>query len=169
MISWPDFEAMTPKEKGTLLRTPEGGLQAVVYSQQFDRPLLDHLIELAELIRSSHYHEQLRAYVKTLLATKSCALYFTQPSTRTFTSFSLAAQTVGMTTEEIRDPEMQAALFRALERRGAFRNFREALIRSPEEHTRWRARRREGTRRRLESFLESLGVEPASVPAEGAA
>jgi len=108
MINWPEFETMSPKEKGNLLRTSDGTLQAIIYSQQFDRTLLDHLIELAELIRSSHYHEQVRAYVKTLLATKSCALYFTQPSTRTFTSFSLAAQTVGMTTEEIRDPEMSS-------------------------------------------------------------
>jgi len=108
MQNWADFEKLSPKEKGSLFRTPDGTLQALVYSQQFDRSLLDHLIELADLIRSSLYHEQLRAYVKRLLATKTCALYFTQPSTRTFTSFSLAAQTVGMSTEEIRDPEMSS-------------------------------------------------------------
>jgi aspartate carbamoyltransferase catalytic subunit len=107
-LTWPEFDAMSPREKGRYFLAPEGCLQAVIYSQQFDRELLDHLIELAELIRSSHYNEQLRAYVRTLLATKSCALYFTQPSTRTFTSFSLAAQTVGMINEEIRDPEMSS-------------------------------------------------------------
>ncbi|MDY7109109.1 MAG: aspartate carbamoyltransferase [Planctomycetota bacterium] len=107
-LTWPEFDELSPREKGQYLLAPEGNLQAVVFSQQFNRELLDHLIELAELIRSSHYNEQLRAYVRTLLATKSCALYFTQPSTRTFTSFSLAAQTVGMINEEIRDPEMSS-------------------------------------------------------------
>ncbi|UCD74117.1 MAG: hypothetical protein JSV91_10040 [Phycisphaerales bacterium] len=108
MPTWPEFEALSPKEKGEHLLTPSGHIQAVIYSQQFNRELLDHLFELAELIRSARYNEQLRLYVKTLLAAKSCALYFTQPSTRTFTSFSLAAQTVGMVTEEIRDPEMSS-------------------------------------------------------------
>lgn len=107
-LAWPDFKAMSPREKGKYLRAPEGNLQVVVYSQQFDRSLLDHLFALAELVRSSKYNEQVRAYVRTLLCTKSCALYFTQPSTRTFTSFSLAAQTVGMICEEIRDPELSS-------------------------------------------------------------
>ena len=107
-LTWPEFKAMSPREKGQYLRTPDGNLQILIFSQQFDRALLDHLIALAELVRSSKFNEQLRVYVKTLLNTKSCALYFTQPSTRTFTSFSLAAQTVGMTCEEIRDPELSS-------------------------------------------------------------
>ena len=107
-IAWPDFETLSPKQKADYLKDEENRLQAVIYSQQFDRELLDHLIQLAELIRSSRYNEQLRAYIRTLLSTKSCALYFTQPSTRTFTSFSLAAQTVGMINEEIRDSEMSS-------------------------------------------------------------
>jgi aspartate carbamoyltransferase catalytic subunit len=107
-LTWPEFAALSPREKGRHLLTADGHIQALIYSQQFDRGLLDHLIELADLVRESKFNEQLRAYVRTLLATKSCALYFTQPSTRTFTSFSLAAQTVGMITEEIRDPEMSS-------------------------------------------------------------
>jgi len=88
--------------------TSEGNLQVVVHSQQFDRALLDHLFSLADLVRSSKYNGHVRAYVRTLLNSKSCPLYFTQPSTRTITSFSLAAQTVGMITEEIRDPELSS-------------------------------------------------------------
>lgn len=107
-LTWSDFKTRSPREKGPYLRDSDGHLQVVVYSQQFDRALLDHLFALADLIRSSKYNEQVRAYVRTLLNTKSCALYFTQPSTRTFTSFSLAAQTVGMISEEIRDPELSS-------------------------------------------------------------
>lgn len=107
-LEWSEFKSLSPRDKGRYLRAPEGNLQVVVYSQQFDRALLDHLFSLADLVRSSKYNEHVRAYVRTLLNTKSCALYFTQPSTRTFTSFSLAAQTVGMITEEIRDPELSS-------------------------------------------------------------
>ena len=107
-LEWSEFKALSPREKAPYLLTPESNLQVVVYSQQFDRTLLDHLFSLADLVRSSKYNEQIRVYVRTLLNTKSCALYFTQPSTRTFTSFSLAAQTVGMITEEIRDPELSS-------------------------------------------------------------
>lgn len=107
-LGWSEFKSLSPREKGPYLLSSEGNLQVVVYSQQFDRGLLDHLFSLADLVRSSKYNEQIRAYVRTLLNTKSCALYFTQPSTRTFTSFSLAAQTVGMITEEIRDPELSS-------------------------------------------------------------
>ena len=68
--------------------------------------------------------------------------------------------------EEMSDPEAQAALFVALERRGAFRNFREALLQMPEEHRRWRSLRREASQRRLEAFLGELGVKPEAAPEE---
>jgi aspartate carbamoyltransferase catalytic subunit len=106
--TWAEFEALSPKEKGRRLLQENGDLNTLIFSQQFTRPLLDHLVELADFIRSAHYNDQLRRYVRTLLMAKSCALYFTQPSTRTFLSFSLAAQSVGMINEEIRDPEMSS-------------------------------------------------------------
>jgi len=108
-LTWPAFHAMSPREKGKYVLTPGGKLQAVLYSQQFDRSLLDHVFALAEHVRRAWHSEDARAYIKTLLATRSVALYFTQPSTRTFTSFSLAARAVGMMCEEIRDPEMSSA------------------------------------------------------------
>jgi hypothetical protein len=62
--------------------------------------------------------------------------------------------------ERVEDPAARQALFQAIEGKGAFRNFREALLELPEEHRRWRAQRKEASRRRLEAFLETLGVEP---------
>ncbi|NNF44288.1 MAG: aspartate carbamoyltransferase [Phycisphaerales bacterium] len=105
-LNWSDFSALSPREKSGYLLTREGNLQCLIYSQQFDRPLLDHLCGLAEYAREAG--ESDLAYLKTLLATRSGALYFTQPSTRTFTSFSLAARALGMMCEEIRDPEMSS-------------------------------------------------------------
>jgi hypothetical protein len=69
--------------------------------------------------------------------------------------------------EGMEDPKIQDELFLALEKRGAFRNFREALLRHPEEHRRWRARRREASRRRLEAFLASLGLTEWAGPTAG--
>lgn len=69
--------------------------------------------------------------------------------------------------EGVEDAKVQEALFAALERKGALRNFREAILRYPEERQRWSAHRRERTARRLERFLGSLGAESAATP-EGA-
>lgn len=107
-IIWDDFCGLSPREKGRYLLTPGGQVQSFLYSQQLDRPLLDHLIALAEIVRTRRNDERFGAHLKTLLGTKSGALYFTQPSTRTFTSFSLAARAAGMMCEEIRDPEMSS-------------------------------------------------------------
>lgn len=107
-LRWPDFNALSPREKGEYLLTPEGQLQILIYSQQFNRPLLDHLFEIAEYIRNHREDVAFTLGVKSLLATRSGALYFTQPSTRTFTSFSLAARATGMMCEEIRSPEMSS-------------------------------------------------------------
>jgi hypothetical protein len=68
--------------------------------------------------------------------------------------------------EEMSDPAARQALFLALERRGAFRNFREALLQLPEEHRRWRSLRREAAQKRLDAFLASLGVTPEPAPGE---
>jgi hypothetical protein len=67
--------------------------------------------------------------------------------------------------EGMSDPKAQDQLFVALERRGAFRNFREALLRHPDEHRRWRERRREASRCRLAAFLATLGIEERAEPA----
>ena len=64
--------------------------------------------------------------------------------------------------EGVEDAEVQEGLFQALESRGSFRNFREAILRYPEDRQRWSVHRRERSRSRLERFLEGLGLEPAT-------
>ena len=61
--------------------------------------------------------------------------------------------------DSVQNLEVQDKLFRALERRGAFKNFREAILKYPEERLQWSNHRRERSRRRLESFLGSIGLE----------
>lgn len=105
-LTWDTFKALSPKEKTPLLVDTDGSIQRLVYAQQYSRTILDRVMNLADVIRRSDVR-QLRQ-IRSLLATKSCVLYFPQCSTRTFTSFSLAAQSVGMMVEEIRDPELSA-------------------------------------------------------------
>jgi len=76
--------------------------------------------------------------------------------------------------ESLPEDEVQDGLFRALERRGAFRNFREALMERPEVRQQWLAASKRRSRERLDAFLQGLGPvesapEPAPEPAEAAA
>jgi aspartate carbamoyltransferase catalytic subunit len=104
--SWPQFQSFSIKEKIRYLSDSDGRIQSLLFTQQLTKELIGHLVRVAELIRTGD--DRFRAQLRRVLSAKACALYFPQVSTRTFTSFSLAAQTVGMMVEEIRDPELSA-------------------------------------------------------------
>ena len=81
--------------------------------------------------------------------------------------YRIPSRTPQQTFEEIEDfveslPEgdVQGALFVALERRGAFRNFREALMEHQEIRQQWISLSRSKSRDRLASFLLSMGLSP---------
>jgi len=75
----------------------------VVLAQQFDRPAVDQLCQLADMIRSIGGSRQGSQFLSTLLSHRRAMLYFIQPSTRTFLSFTSACQIVGMRYGEVRD------------------------------------------------------------------
>ena len=79
-------------------------LTHVIFAQQFDREMLDHLCTTASMIRQISRHRQGQDFLTGLLSHKRAMLYFTQASTRTFLSFMAACQILGMTCNEIRDP-----------------------------------------------------------------
>jgi hypothetical protein len=60
--------------------------------------------------------------------------------------------------EQLQDPAVRDALFGALEQKGAFRGFREALLQLPAERQQWSVYRRERSRQRLETFLRTLEI-----------
>lgn len=74
-----------------------------VLAQQFDRPTVDQLCQLADMIRSIAGSRQGSQFLSTLLSHRRAMLYFIQPSTRTFLSFTAACQIVGMRYSEVRD------------------------------------------------------------------
>jgi len=75
----------------------------VLSARQFDRSLLDELCELTTSIRKFAKHKEGLLFLRSLLSHKRAMLYFTQPSTRTFLSFSNACQILGIQASEIRD------------------------------------------------------------------
>jgi aspartate carbamoyltransferase catalytic subunit len=72
-------------------------------SQQFDRAALDNLGSLATVIRRIAKTEEGMDFLAAQLPHKRAMLYFTQPSSRTFLSFTAACQILGMPVGEVRD------------------------------------------------------------------
>jgi aspartate carbamoyltransferase catalytic subunit len=79
-------------------------LRHVLEARDFDRPLLDSLCRLTTRIRETCKTKEGVLAMKRRHPDKRAALYFTQPSTRTFNSFKAACQTLGMDWLEIHDP-----------------------------------------------------------------
>jgi len=75
----------------------------VVLAQQFDRQAIEHLCRLSDMIRTIAGSRQGTQFLRTLLSHRRAMLYFIQPSTRTFLSFTAACQIVGMPHNEVRD------------------------------------------------------------------
>lgn len=90
------------------MKTPEfernGRIRHVIFSGQFTAPFLDELAGIADMIRILSKSRAGQDFLINLLPHRRAMLYFTQPSTRTFLSFSAACQILGITCNEVRDP-----------------------------------------------------------------
>ena len=75
----------------------------VVLAQQFDRQAIEQLCRTADMIRSIAHAREGNQFLRSLMSHRRAMLYFIQPSTRTFLSFTAACQVVGMPYNEVRD------------------------------------------------------------------
>jgi aspartate carbamoyltransferase catalytic subunit len=75
----------------------------LVLAQQLDRTVIEQLCQLSDMIRTIANSRQGTQFLRTLLSHRRAMLYFIQPSTRTFLSFTAACQIVGMPHNEVRD------------------------------------------------------------------
>ena len=75
----------------------------IVLAQQFDRSTIEQLCQLADMVRAISDSRQGTQFLRTLLNHRRAMLYFIQPSTRTFLSFTAACQILGMPHNEVRD------------------------------------------------------------------
>lgn len=101
-IPWETFHAMAPKEKGPLLNHNGRPYHALI-AEQFDRPLLDRIVDTATKMRKIGKTRGGMKFLQDLLSEKRAMLYFAQPSTRTFLSFYAACQILGIQPAEVRD------------------------------------------------------------------
>ncbi len=83
-------------------------LKHVIFSDQFDKDLLEHLSIIANMMKDIARTKEGSTYLSKLLSHKRAMLYFTQASTRTFLSFMAACQILGITCNEIRDPSVSS-------------------------------------------------------------
>ena len=83
-------------------------LKHVIFSDQFDRALLERLCKVATQIKELRSDTDGARFLKTLLDDKGAELYFTQSSTRTFKSFEKACQILGMDISETRDTKLSS-------------------------------------------------------------
>jgi len=102
-LDWETFQRMTPLEKAPYFQGEDGRPYHVLVAQQFDRPALEALGHLATTIRRLAKTEQGMDFLAGRLRHKRAMLYFTQPSSRTFLSFTAACQILGMPIGEVRD------------------------------------------------------------------
>ncbi len=101
-IGWDELQQLSLTDKARCFNLGARPLHILV-AQQFARPLLEELGDMATRIRQIAKSKRGMDFLGNLLAHKTAMLYFTQPSTRTFLSFHSACQILGMRTVEVRD------------------------------------------------------------------
>ena len=104
-LTWEKYEALDIAERIPYLSKSLDSREPfhVLYSQQFDRKMLDDLCALADHVRKLNKTPDGASFLGGLLAHKNALNLFTQPSTRTYISFQVAEQKLGMEVTDIRD------------------------------------------------------------------
>lgn len=101
-IEWSEFSELKPINKAKYL-SKKNKIFHMLLAQQFDREQLDQLGTLATHIRKIAKTKDGILFLRSQLAHKRAMLYFTQPSTRTFLSFTAACQILGFSIGEVRN------------------------------------------------------------------
>jgi len=104
-LSWDEYSALSVSDRIPYLSKAPDGAEPfhVLYSQQFDRRYLDDLCALADATRKLHKSPEGARFLGSLLANRNALNLFAQPSTRTYLSFQVAEQKLGMDVSDIRD------------------------------------------------------------------
>ena len=114
MDEFTEFEAQLqrPFEEKNLELQRQGRLKHLIFGSQLSPELLSKLCRCADMIRRMARQRDGNRRLRQLLAHKRAMLYFTQPSTRTFLSFTAACQILGITCNEVRDPKTSSEVKR---------------------------------------------------------
>ena len=109
-LTWEAFEALPLREKAPYLMQDDGMPFHTLFAQQFSRPLLERLCDLATKIRRISKRREGALFLASLLSHKRAMLYFSQPSSRTFLSHLSACEILGMRTGSVRDASTSSEL-----------------------------------------------------------
>ncbi len=109
-LTWEAFEALPLREKAPYLMQDDGMPFHTLFAQQFGRPLLERLCDLATKIRRVAKRREGALFLASLLSHKRAMLYFSQPSSRTFLSHLSACEILGMRTGSVRDASTSSEL-----------------------------------------------------------
>ena len=101
-LTWEQYEALPLMDRAPYFME-NGRPYHCLIAQQFDRPQLDTLGTLATKIRRIAKTEDGMKFLQSQLSHKRAMLYFSQPSSRTFLSFTAACQILGIAIGEVRD------------------------------------------------------------------
>lgn len=101
--TWAEFQNLKMSEKVACLAREDTTPFHTLFSQQFNRTILDHICQLATKIRIIAKSRTGMSFLQSLLSHKRAMLYFSQPSSRTFLSFLSACQILGIKTGEVRE------------------------------------------------------------------
>ena len=107
--SWEAFHERGLVDKSAVLMEDVRPLH-VLFAQQFDRKAMEHICALATEVRQVAKDHDGRLFLRSLLLGRRAMLYFSQPSTRTFLSFTSACQILGLDTGEVRDPSISSEI-----------------------------------------------------------
>jgi len=104
-ISWEEYTALSVSDRIPHLSKADAEDEPfhVLYAQQFSRKMLDESCDMADRIRTIHKTPEGASFLFSLLRNKNALNLFAQPSTRTFMSFLVAEQKLGMQVVDIRD------------------------------------------------------------------
>lgn len=109
-LSWEEFDALPKKEKAPYLMQKDGMPFHTLFAQQFTRPVLERLCQLATEIRRISKTREGALFLSSLLSHRRAMLYFSQPSSRTFLSHLSACEILGMRTGSVRDAATSSEL-----------------------------------------------------------
>lgn len=101
-LAWQQYEALSLPERAPYFMESSRPYHCLI-AQQFDRAQLDTLVTLATKIRRIAKTEEGMKFLQNQLSHKRAMLYFSQPSSRTFLSFTAACQILGIAIGEVRD------------------------------------------------------------------
>eukprot|EP00934_Nitzschia_sp_Nitz4_P000611 Nitzschia sp. Nitz4//scaffold298_size22859//131//1342//NITZ4_008525-RA/size22859-processed-gene-0.6-mRNA-1//1//CDS//3329546311//611//frame0 len=100
---WEQFDKLSLTEKNKLFQGETTGVFHTLNAEQFDRPTLDRIYELTNIIRSISKTKNGATYLSNRLRHKRAMLYFAQASTRTYLSFKTACDILGIKCADVRD------------------------------------------------------------------